>query len=122
MFGLETIKAMNAEAGRKARLSKAKPAIIEAGAPVTGVPFLGDACDDLDAIAERLDTLFVDISGWGAPNEPALTQEQFIARLHELADEHGTLMVALEECGQFQGFAGVWKASDLDPEWNSILR
>lgn len=121
MHGLETIKALNAKAGRQARLRNSKPTIVEPNGNVSGVPFLGDACDDLDAIAERVDTLFVDLSGFGSPSEPALTQGQFIGRLHELADDHGILMVALEEQGQFQGHVGVWKAGDLDPEWNSIL-
>jgi hypothetical protein len=121
MFGLETIKAMNADAALAARLEGRKPVAITTEADIVGIPNLGDACEDIDKVAPRLDTLFVDISGWGSPNEPALTQEQFFARLLALVAEHGTVLAALSEVGQFQGYVAVWKAADLDPTYNSIL-
>ena len=114
MFGLETIRAMNAEAGRKARISKRKPLRLEVGAELKGIPFLGDACADVKA--KRLETLFVDTSGWGSPGEPALTLDQLKARLRELGAVHGALLVALEESGQFQGYLAVWKAPKRAPK------
>lgn len=42
--------------------------------------------------------LFVDGSGWGAPNEPALTQEEFLA----YKDANPTLLFGIVEAGQFQ--------------------
>jgi hypothetical protein len=52
-------------------------------------PEVGDAADDYDESFTRIDTLFVDSSGWGSPGEPALTTEQF-------------------KDGQFQLYVGVW--------------
>ena len=72
------------------------------------IPFIGDAADDVSK--EHIEQLFVDISGLGGPHEPALTQGQMLARLKELIKEHGPIMVAMSEHGQFQGYVEVWKA------------
>ena len=55
-------------------------------------------------------SLFCDISGFGAPYESALTQEQLKAKLGEIIAEHGPVLVAVTEHGQFQGYLGVWGA------------
>lgn len=53
--------------------------------------------------------LFVDNSGFGQPDELALTQEQFEAKLHDLILEHGTLTAKLTNVGQFQVYVGLFK-------------
>ena len=112
MFGLETIKSMNAAAARKARRYGTKPFRMKKPGDVvkqkTKIPFLGDACRDWDEGFERVATLFVDSSGFGSPGEPALTQDAFVQELDRLVKEHGELLVAVEEQGQFQCYVAVW--------------
>lgn len=88
MMGLETLKAMNAEAARKARANGKEPQVVTCFEDARSIPFLGDACEDFDEQMDRVDTLFVDTSGWGADDEPALSTRQFEARIDELVAEH----------------------------------
>ena len=64
---------------------------------------------------ELIEELFVDSSGFGAPDEPALTYQQLLTRLRELVTEHGPLYSTITSVGQFQVYLGlfkkVWKAS-----------
>jgi hypothetical protein len=120
MFSLEVIKAMNAEAATKAR--RERPALLRVAAgdqfcwpPVVVVPFVGDAGDDYDRDHERLDTLFVDTSGFGQPGEPALTMGQLGGRLRELTTEHGPVLLATVEQGQFQAHLAVWAEGSGTP-------
>jgi hypothetical protein len=53
--------------------------------------------------------VFVDTSGWGAPDEPALTQGQFLKHMLEQTRKHGTLWWGLTTVGQFQGYVRAWK-------------
>lgn len=116
MYGLETIKAMNAEAGDKARASGVQPLTLDDLADVDrlfvehslSIPALGDSTDDVEA--EELEVLFCDTSGWGAPNEPALTLAQFEAKVRALVEEHGPIMLGVGETGQFQAYVHVWRA------------
>lgn len=65
---------------------------------------------DLDAEKyELVDTLFCDSSGFGAPHESALTQEQVEARVNELLDQHGYLYSGLTGVGQFQVYVSIWR-------------
>ena len=76
--------------------------------PPIGIPYLGDACDDWDETYQRIDRLFVDISGWGRPEEDAMTIDQMREWLTKLYEEHGPLLAALESRAQFQGWVVVW--------------
>lgn len=114
MYGLETIIEMNKAAGEKARAEGTRPLRLAVGfewPPPPGVqlPSVGDAEEELDEELVRVDTLFVDTSGWGQADEPALTLSQLGDRLRELAEGHGPLLVATVEHGQFQANLGVWK-------------
>jgi len=115
MWGLDVIREMNREAAERAQLEDLEPVEIndpsDVHAPGFSIPFLGDACDERDAKYQRVDRLFVDISGWGSEGEPALTQDQLMARLVELCEEHGPLYAALDCHGQFQGWVSVWARS-----------
>jgi len=114
MFSLEQIKAMNAEAGQKARALNKKPhrlnniEEIEAMPPFP-FPNLGDEADNVDEVYERVDSLFCDSSGFGGPGERALTIDQLKRKLTELIDEHGEIFVGIESTGQFQLYLAVWK-------------
>jgi hypothetical protein len=55
-----------------------------------------------------LDNLFVDSSGFGAPDEPAYTQSQFMNKLNELLDKHGKVTTTITDAGQFQVYVGVF--------------
>jgi hypothetical protein len=102
MMGLETIRKLNAQAARS-RAAKAKPVTVNqgnidslaAGKPDFKIPMIGDYRPRGYVLKREL---FIDISGLGAPNEPALTQRQ-------LAGEMKVGMAyALIEAGQFQGY------------------
>lgn len=124
MWGLETIKAINAEAGVKARNLRKKPCVLRSVDDVDrlgetkklSIPHLGTACEDIDEERERIDTLFCDISGFGSPGELALTINQMKDRLKEMIGEHGPIAIALEEQGQFQGYLAVWREGAERPE------
>ena len=111
MHSLQTIRAMNAEAGAATRARRTRARRVRDIDDLHGIPFLGDACEDIDATHKRLDTLFCDISGFGRPDEPALTLKQFQAKVQEFLDEDTTrpLLVAIEEHGQFQAHVAIWE-------------
>lgn len=52
--------------------------------------------------------LFVDNSGFGAEDEPAYTQSQFIRELTELLNEYGQLTATITDVGQFQVYVGLF--------------
>jgi len=112
MMGLETINAVNAENAAVARERGINSSLTRLTAKtlsrVSKARHIGDAADDVDKVRERIDTLFCDASGWGSPNEPALTQDQLFERLEEICKEHGKVDVAITEAGQFQLYLGVW--------------
>lgn len=113
MWHIDTIREMNAEAGERARANRTRPIAVRSPedvyAPGFQIPMLGTAADDFDEDYEFIERLFVDISGWGSDDEPALSQDQLIAKLSEMVEEHGTLYVGLDSHAQFQGYVSVWK-------------
>jgi len=52
--------------------------------------------------------LFVDNSGFGASNEPALTKSQFIIELEQILKQHQTVYTTITDEGQFQIYLGVF--------------
>jgi len=114
MYSLETIRKINKEACETAK-KKNLPNLLILLTDIADfgkekIPHIGDCDEDIDIDHERIDTLFCDLSGMGAPYEPALTQEQLKVKLGEIIGEHGPILVALGEIGQFQGHLGIWKA------------
>ena len=58
---------------------------------------------------EKVDDLFVDKSGFGATDEPALTFGQFCGEVQRCGREHGyPVYLALTEEGQFQAYVSVF--------------
>ncbi len=55
------------------------------------------------------ESLFCDSSGFGAPDEPALTVDQLRAKLRELHAAEPGLGYAITEVGQFQVYLGVFE-------------
>ena len=58
---------------------------------------------------EEVETLFVDSSGFGGYNEPALNKQQLTTRVNHLLQEHGTLRAGLTDIGQFQVYLTLFK-------------
>ncbi len=101
-MSLELIKQLSQEAGQQAAEENREPlvAFVDRDEAVFKCPNLGDYVPDGWTLIERL---FVDNSGFGSPNEPALTAEQFINKVKE-----GFGYAIIEE-GQFQVYIGVFK-------------
>ena len=102
MMSLESIKRLSCEAGERAAEMNREPliAFCDKDEAVFKCPNLGDYVPDGWKLIDRL---FVDNSGFGAQNEPALTAEQFIEKVKE------GLGYAIIEEGQFQLYIGVFK-------------
>ena len=58
---------------------------------------------------QEVETLFCDSSGFGGPNEPALTKAQVEVKVSELLKEHGQLYGGLTGIGQFQVYVTLYK-------------
>jgi hypothetical protein len=74
---------------------------------------------------ELVTQLFVDSSGFGAENEPALTASQFERELDALLTEHGTLYSFILSTGMFQVYVGLFKkvgASKVKTVGHATLR
>ena len=101
MMDLNTIHAMSREAAAEAATEGKVPFVIDEqdlqDMPPFPFPQLGDYTP---AGWEKIDTHFVDKTGMGDDDEPALTTRQFIDRL---VVGHG---YALTEEGQFQVYVG----------------
>lgn len=116
MWGLDTIRAINDEAAAKSRQQSRRPAAVTSedeimAWPPFPFPHLGYACSDTDVERERLDTLFVDSSGFESEGGKALTIKAFKGRLLDLFREHGPLLCAIEVQGQFQLYVAVWRGN-----------
>jgi hypothetical protein len=112
MYSGETIQKMSDEAARKARATKRQPMAFFDADHVER--FFGrktrDTFPNFGSYVPRgwtlHDQLFCDSSGLGAPDEPALTQEQLKAKILEDVANGNAYGYAITECGQFQLFLG----------------
>ena len=116
MWGLETIRRINQTSAERARELGLEPVLLETAAqlkdwPPFPIPHLGGACSDVDAEHERIETLFVDSSGFGAEDEGALTGKQFKDCLLKMMGDNGPLLLGIEDQGQFQLYVAVWKVN-----------
>jgi hypothetical protein len=109
---------MNAQAARKARRSGVQPYLLTRPEEVEAMPpfpfpFLGDGCEDWDSEWEHLDDLFVDSSGLGTDEEPALTVDRFKEVLAGLIRKHGRVYAAIREAGGFQVWVALWADNNV---------
>lgn len=122
MFSPATIREMEYKAAREAARKGRRPFVIHDEAeidrfPPFPFPFIGDHCPKGWAVITDDDgkdiTLFVDTSGFGAADEPALTVNQLKNELRNWlkkgAEEKRTFGFALISLGQFQGYLGVFE-------------
>lgn len=85
------------------------PARVVVREDLAGIPLLGDACDDVDRNHRRIATLLVDTTDlFRGPT--ALTRTRFEAKIGELVDLYGAVLVAGLKHGQFQAHVAVWDA------------
>ena len=112
MWSLETINHLNQQAARKARQAKKKPFVpalddIKAFPPFP-FPNLGPHVPaGWEPVGEA--KWFVDSSGWGRNDEPALSVEQFKAVLQLYIGENPTHGFAIVESGQFQCYVSAFR-------------
>jgi len=121
MMSLKDISGMSAQATKVAAKGKRKPYLvwpedIERGLKPGAIPFLGDyvpkgwkrvTLTEVDTKHHGVDTemnaYFVDTSGVGHQDEPALTIRAFMARLKS---GYGYAVV---QAGEFQAYVGVYE-------------
>ena len=117
MKSIESIRNEAAEAGKRVRKEKAGVCFLLRDAnDLEGMRIreIGTHEEWMDEHFRRLDTLFVDSSGFGRSGEGALTMEEFKAKLTQMVEEHGALYLGTTEMGQFQVHVGVWSALHPD--------
>lgn len=100
MYSIEEIKQMNKKAARVARGKLPYVAKCDGDEGALECPNFGDYRPKGWKLIE---TLFVDNSGWGGDNEPALSINKFIARVK---NDFGYAVI---EQGQFQVYVGVFE-------------
>ena len=108
MYSLETLARMNNEEASKAAQMNMRPYVIEQleevdEMPPFPFPSIGD--HEPEGWEPLEDTWFVDSSGFGASNEPALTAPAFRKALKEYVAEWAedeTIGFAVVSVGQFQ--------------------
>ena len=113
MLDLATIHEMAAEAAQEAAQEGRVPYEYWDGEPIGPpfrFPFLGDYVPD--GWRKRGNDLFVDKSGWGAPDEPAMTVDALVAEIKRLLcatppDKRLGFAITLE--GEFQLYVGVYE-------------
>lgn len=113
MWDLDTLREINERATRRAKGSD--PYLLSAADeiynwPPVPFPHIGYRCGEIDKDHERLATVFVDNSGFGTEGERALTLDGFKSRVRSLLRDHGSLLCAIEEAGQFQVHVAIWEA------------
>ena len=114
MLAYTTVLEIAREAAETAEKSGTEPLSIvgfDPGTPdgfVRHIPFLGDYCPDGWQPAQDIDDLFVDSSGLGGSNEPALSVGQFIRELEEYHQSGINYGFGLSQAGQFQVYIRVY--------------
>lgn len=112
MWSLETLDYLNRQAARKARRGMKEPQVVTLEEIDTFPPFpFPNLGPYVPAGWEPVDdaTWFVDSSGWGRNDEPALSVEQFKAELRQYVAENPDHGFAIVEYGQFQCYVGAFK-------------
>ena len=128
MHSLATIIRINEQAGDRARRKRIKPYVLKSQADVDSLPggpqwdgkrgypfpYIGNAvpngwwaAHDEDAGADL--EFFVDSTGKGHDDEPALTWQHFTRELIGIYEQHPEYGYAITEAGPFQVYINAWK-------------
>lgn len=114
MMDLATIRKMNRDVGRKAQSENKQPYIVTDATTFEDIRHIPNFGDYRPKGWKLVETYFVDSSGFGAPNEPALTIDEF---MNKLKKGHG---YAIVEAGQFQVYIAEFvKTRSLDAKAQS---
>jgi len=110
MWSLEVINELNQQAARKARHQHKEPYVPTLDEikefPPFPFPHLGPFAPDG---WEQTETVwFVDSSGWGRDDEPALSVRQFKNELRAYAEDHPGHGFGIVEAGQFQVYVAAF--------------
>lgn len=117
MMSPATIARMTEEAEERARAEGIEPHVINSLDEIDDYPpfpfkFIGRNVKGW----ELLDEHFVDSSGFGADDEPAMTVPRFIRELRLEFMEHSgqdeTYGYGITSCGQFQVYVGVFRKEE----------
>jgi hypothetical protein len=107
-----TIRALADDAARKARHEGREPYGFydddDVDAAVRSLPFLGHYMPRGYKLVEEL---FVDSSGFGREDEPAMTFAAFCERVRKDVRESNPYYYAIREAGQFQVYVGVYRVT-----------
>ena len=110
MMDRRTIQNESDKAARHAAKIHAEPYVVfdedEVGRTAFRFPFLGT---HVPAGWDHVDTIFVDTSGAGRDNEPALTGSRLQHEVRRRLGEKDTFGYAFTEIGQFQAYVGVYR-------------
>jgi hypothetical protein len=110
MMSPETINSLSREAAKKAAKEKKIPYsyfdVDDTQQVPFPFPFLGDY---IPKGWKLVDELFVDASGFGAEDEPALTVRSFLALLKKDVEDGNPYGYAITQAGQFQVYVGRYK-------------
>jgi len=115
MMSPATIRALSDEAARKAARAKKQPYVFFDDDEVTRVfaqegrapiPFIGSY---KPKGWSKVEELFCDSSGLGRDDEPALSFQQFEAKVREYLAKDGVYGFAVTEAEQFQVYVGVYR-------------
>ena len=123
MYSIEAIRALQRKAERESRERGEEPQrFFSRDADVAGIPFLGERCPRgwkrvdprkaglpvsflHDDVVRGYPAYFVDSSGFGTPDEPAMTFDRF----EKMVDRTGRYGYAVVQAGQFQVYVGVFE-------------
>lgn len=111
MMSLASIHARNHQTERIAKHKRKKPVCIETleqleAMPPFPFPYLGNYCPPN---YELVDKWFVDISGFGTDDEPALSSRRLCAKLRDTWNHHPEYCYAVISYDRFQGYLGVFR-------------
>lgn len=113
MMGIEYIRQINEERGTEAKYLGLEPVVLDVDSPflnedIRSIPHLGNYVPDGWELEK---SHFVDATGWGSPDEPAMTFDQFRTQIRmEDANADEPIGFAIIEAGQFQIYIGQFKA------------
>lgn len=128
MLDYSTIQNEAEKAARRARRAGKRPLSIREFSPdrtrefCARIPFLGAYIPEGWERAEGIEDLFVDSSGFGAENEPALSLGQFAKRLESFRQSGDNYGFGIFEAGEFQVYVRVYRPDSRDFTHSGALR
>jgi len=134
MMSLETIRAMSEEQSEKAAKDNSTPYVPFNADDVNrmpggdnwdgrrGFPFPNIGSYVPNGWVETGESFFVDSSGFGNDNEPALTHQQLNRELMKLVEDKRRVGLAISEVGQFQLVVSVYERETVGDEESARLK